>query len=537
MALRHLVEGECGAANPLVQWTSHFTQEKSMLKGGLDQDRLAELSGHRENQADQMVNEFLGQPAIPQTFHMGSLLHQVQQTSPDVSEWVNEFSLPGPSAAVPTTSDSWVKEFEALPPAEAKQWSGEAEQWAEEFEKESARGVAKELSEKVTDPEIQATEFMDFVRKMAAGEVTVDKQHETGESWTEQFERESKSGSGGYWAQLEREWEDLSKAETHPWLSEFESGELSHDYAFQEDNPLREVSNPLEEGLKRREEGDLPTAVLLFEAEVQARPDSVKGWLLLGITQADNEQDIAAIAALHKCLSLEPSNLDAHLALAVSYTNESQQTKALEALREWIQHNPKYAELAHLHSPQREKSFTGSFMTREEHASVRDLYLAAAQISPDQMDYHVQVGLGVLFNLSHEYDKAVDCFSAALDTRPNDAMLWNKLGATLANGNRSEEAVSAYRKALEIMPGFTRCRYNLGVSCINLGAHKEAVEHLLTALNMQRQARGPQGSKSQMSESIWSTLRLAVTFVGRQTEVHRLLEQRDLDSLMREFGV
>ncbi len=53
-----------------------------------------------------------------------------------------------------------------------------------------------------------------------------------------------------------------------------------------------------------------------------------------------------------------------------------------------------------------------------------------------------------------------------------DALLWNKLGATLANSSKSEQAVEAYRKALELVPGFTRARYNLGVSCINLGAYK-----------------------------------------------------------------
>lgn len=80
----------------------------------------------------------------------------------------------------------------------------------------------------------------------------------------------------------------------------------------------------------------------------------------------------------------------------------------------------------------------------------------------------------------------MDCFQAALHALPNDALLWNRLGATLANGGRSEEAVDAYRHALNLSPGFIRCRYNLGISCINLNAHRQAVDHLLTALNMQR---------------------------------------------------
>ncbi len=48
-------------------------------------------------------------------------------------------------------------------------------------------------------------------------------------------------------------------------------------------------------------------------------------------------------------------------------------------------------------------------------------------------------------------------------------LLWNRLGATLANGGKPEEAIAAYHKALELRPTFTRAIYNLSVSCLNLG--------------------------------------------------------------------
>lgn len=49
-----------------------------------------------------------------------------------------------------------------------------------------------------------------------------------------------------------------------------------------------------------------------------------------------------------------------------------------------------------------------------------------------------------------------------------DSRLWNRLGATLANGQKPEQALEAYRKTLKLSPGFIRARYNLGITCVHL---------------------------------------------------------------------
>ena len=41
-----------------------------------------------------------------------------------------------------------------------------------------------------------------------------------------------------------------------------------------------------------------------------------------------------------------------------------------------------------------------------------------------------------------------------------------------------------YHSALQIRPGYIRARYNLGISCINLKAYKDASEHFLAALKL-----------------------------------------------------
>jgi len=213
---------------------------------------------------------------------------------------------------------------------------------------------------------------------------------------------------------------------------------------------------------------------------------------------------------------VDPNNLEALMAQAVSYTNESEQQRALHTLREWIIRNPKYQQLFPSNEPQ------------EGYLDIRQIeqMLTTAVQSHDGIDPDVHSALGLIYNLNYEHPKAIECFRMALRERPNDYQLWNKLGASTANSfdgkERAPEAIDAYFRALQQKPTYTRARANLGISYSAIRNFTDAAKCFLGALEINN------------TQHLWDNLKKAFMDMNRPDLVSKI-DNHNVDLFRSEF--
>ncbi|KAG2055883.1 TPR-like protein [Suillus hirtellus] len=287
----------------------------------------------------------------------------------------------------------------------------------------------------------------------------------------------------------------------------FESNNKYLDPSSSPRSPLSEAKAFLEQG------GPLSEAALLLEAAIQKGElgeGGYEAWILLGETRNMDEHEDLGLRALTEGVRLsEAANANGAgmLSLAISYTNESYDRAAYNMLLRWL--GARFPDFPISDETRRAVSLHSTW---DSHDKLTETFLTLARQQYNQgiVDPDTQTALGVLFYGTLDYERAKDCFESALSQRPGDYVLWNRLGSCLSNGSKPEEALGAYREALNLRPTYTRVIYNVGVACLNIGAHKEAAEHFLSALSMQETTGG-----GQTSDQLWLTLRRAFIAMER----------------------
>ena len=427
-------------------------------------------------------------------------------------DWANEFvanNAPTGSNIKQMRSGNWEEEFTNIAQPAASLWSNE---------------LAASRSLNNAQPADWTNEFNSIDAYNNDVGLDIDAQREKQlyqADFSEQFHQQASGAQEVSLKPLEEKWDEIQQGEAS--LNDLYNRNADNtlsEYTFTQNNPYLDKLHSTKFLVDVSQHNSLAESILALEAALQREGDNPDVWSLLGQKQQENENDMLAIAALRRAVEIDPDHLNSWLALSSSYTNENYTDDAYEALDTWVRRNPLYRQMNRINTTDLSSVLSSS----QKHALVVQKFISAATNTPGKdLDADVQIALGVLYNISLEYEKAIDCFEAALSKRPNDFILWNKLGATIANSGNHLKAMDAYFNALQINPSFIRSRYNMAISCIQIGQFREAAEHLLGALTVQNtnldhvmDASG--GSEpvslghfnSAQSRSVWSALRLLV---------------------------
>jgi len=326
--------------------------------------------------------------------------------------------------------------------------------------------------------------------------------------WAEQL-RNIRQGGIDWEKELGVDWAEYTKQLGNLGLNTAPKND--DEYAFEEENPYLEAPDPFEEGIRLMKDGNLGEAVKAFEAACRQQPDRAAAWRFLGLCHAHNENEKLAIAAFLNCIKHDPYDLDALLQLGVSYTNDLNQQGALNYLKTWIQNHPEFSSIPSPDLNQTEMYGSISELERQ----VIAMFMKASELNTEDCDVHTV--LGVLYNLTCEYEKASFHFKHAVRLKPKDATLWNKLGATQANGDNNEAALESYRQALNLKQNYTRCLSNLGICFSNLSRHEEAARTYLACLSYNGDA-----------DNVWSHLSLTLHQLKRP-DLIPLCDRKNVD--------
>jgi tetratricopeptide (TPR) repeat protein len=202
------------------------------------------------------------------------------------------------------------------------------------------------------------------------------------------------------------------------------------------------------------------TLVRAYELYVRGRQASYRG------TQDASE---AAVEFLSRAIEADPQFVAAQYALGVVHQNLGNRWKAAAQFRASAQLDPTYAEPY--------KALGDLYLTapRRLFDEAIKAYGKAIELRPFYAEAHV--GLGDALAAKGEVDPAVAAYQKGLEYNPMNAKVHVSLGKIYySEKGLYYESVTAYKKAIDLDPGYLDARMGLAEVYEDKGLYKEAID-------------------------------------------------------------
>lgn len=183
----------------------------------------------------------------------------------------------------------------------------------------------------------------------------------------------------------------------------------------------------------------------------------------LRATEGDHD---GALVLLREAIAVDPASAFLHTAAAQIHLQQSRPEEALAECQTAIKIEPSFLQA---------QALCGNIlmaMQREKEAI--PYYKKVMELDPTKEDVYLHVAIFYLKNF--EYEQAVDTLKAMVKAAPESALGYYYLAKTYDQMRLPREAVTYYKKALDLKPDFEQALIEMGISQETQGLLGDAIE-------------------------------------------------------------
>jgi tetratricopeptide (TPR) repeat protein len=232
-----------------------------------------------------------------------------------------------------------------------------------------------------------------------------------------------------------------------------------------------------------------------------------------GILRMQQKDYAGARSSLEEGLKTHPEDIRLLKALAGTYVEQKQQSKALEVIQAHVSQRPQSAPLQSFlgqwllasHLPEQARVAFLNAKNADPRWIDADLALAQIEVSSGNIDAarkrltgllatngesaKIRLVLGTLEETAKNPTAAIEHYRKALETNPRDFMVLNNLAGLLIDQGNTDEAVGLAQQALELAPNAAPVEDTLGWALFQKRMYKEAAQHLENSFAKQASPR------------------------------------------------